>query len=33
MHWYGWAPLKTAVNNILQEAKQMRAEHEAKQKH
>jgi len=30
MHWYGWAPLKTAVNNILQEAKRMRAEHEAK---
>jgi len=30
MHWYGWAPLKTAVNNILQKAKRMRAEHEAK---
>lgn len=33
MHWYGWAPLKTAVNNILQEVGEMRAEHEAKQKH
>ena len=31
MHWYGWAPLKTAVNNILEEAKRMRAEHEARQ--
>jgi len=31
MHWYGWAPLKTAVNNILEEAKRMRAEHQAKQ--
>jgi len=30
MHWYGWAPLKTAVNNILEKAKKMRAEHEAK---
>lgn len=30
MHWYGWAPLKTAVNTILEEAKRMRAEHEAK---
>jgi hypothetical protein len=29
MHWYGWAPLKTAVNNILEEAKNMRAEHAA----
>ena len=33
MHWYGWAPLKTAVNNILQEVEQMRAEHAAKQNH
>ena len=32
MHWYGWAPLKTAVNNILEEAKNMRAEHEAAKK-
>ncbi len=31
MHWYGWAPLKTAVNTILEETKRMRAEHEAKQ--
>ncbi len=31
MHWYGWAPLKTAVNNILEETARMRAEHEAKQ--
>jgi hypothetical protein len=30
MHWYGWAPLKTAVNTILEEAKKMRAEHAAK---
>ena len=30
MHWYGWAPLKTAVNTILEEEKKMRAEHEAK---
>lgn len=30
MHWYGWAPLKTAVNTILQETKRMRAEHEGK---
>lgn len=29
MHWYGWAPLKSAVNNILEESKKMRAEHEA----
>jgi hydroxylamine dehydrogenase len=29
MHWYGWAPLKSAVNNILEESKSMRAEHEA----
>lgn len=29
MHWYGWAPLKTSVNNILQESQRMRAEHEA----
>jgi hypothetical protein len=27
MHWYGWAPLNTAVNNIKEEAKRMRAEH------
>ncbi len=30
MHWYGWAPLNTAVNVILEESKKMRAEHEAK---
>ncbi|HPE81725.1 MAG TPA: multiheme c-type cytochrome [Gammaproteobacteria bacterium] len=29
MHWYGWAPLKTAVNTILEEEKRMRAEHAA----
>lgn len=23
MHWYGWAPLKTAVNTILEESKNM----------
>lgn len=33
MHWYGWAPMITAVNNILQEVEQMRAEHAAKQNH
>jgi hypothetical protein len=32
MHWYGWAPLKTAVNNIHQEVKKMREEHAAKKK-
>jgi hypothetical protein len=31
MHWYGWAPLKASVNNILEEVKNMRAEHEAAQ--
>jgi hypothetical protein len=30
MHWYGWAPLKTAVNTILEEEKRMRAEHAQK---
>ena len=30
MHWYGWAPLKTAVNTILEEEKRMRAEHDKK---
>ncbi len=30
MHWYGWAPLKTAVNTILEEEKRLRAEHAAK---
>lgn len=30
MHWYGWAPLNTAVNNILEEAEKLRAEHAAK---
>ncbi len=30
MHWYGWAPLNTAVNEILEEAKRLRAEHAAK---
>ena len=30
MHWYGWAPLKTAVNTILEEEKKLRAEHENK---
>jgi len=32
MHWYGWAPLKTAVNTILEEEKRLRAEHAAKPK-
>jgi len=27
MHWYGWAPMNTAVNNIMEEAKKLRAEH------
>ncbi len=27
MHWYGWAPLNTAVNNIIEEANRLRAEH------
>ena len=26
MHWYGWAPLKASVNNILEDVKRMRAE-------
>jgi cytochrome c553 len=26
MHWYGWAPLKTSVNNILEEVARKRAE-------
>jgi len=30
MHWYGWAPLKTAVNTILEEEKRLRKEHAAK---
>ncbi len=29
MHWYGWAPLNTAVNEILEEAGRLRAEHKA----
>lgn len=28
MHWYGWAPLKTAVNTILEEAENLRAENQ-----
>ena len=32
MHWYGWAPLKTAVNTILEEEKRLRAEHEKEMK-
>lgn len=31
MHWYGWAPLKTAVNNILEESKRLREEHGLRQ--
>ena len=31
MHWYGWAPLKTAVNTILDEEKKLRAKHAAMQ--
>ncbi len=27
MHWYGWAPLKTAVNTIMEECKNKRVEH------
>ena len=30
MHWYGWAPLKSAVNTILEETERLRAEHDAK---
>ena len=30
MHWYGWAPMKTAVNKIMQGVKELREEHEAK---
>jgi hydroxylamine dehydrogenase len=30
MHWYGWAPLNSSVNTILEEAKKMREAHEAK---
>ncbi len=26
MHWYGWAPLKTSVNNILEDVGKMRLE-------
>lgn len=26
MHWYGWAPMKSAINNILEEAERLRAE-------
>ncbi len=29
MHWYGWAPLNTAVNVIMEEAEKLRAEHNA----
>ncbi len=32
MHWYGWAPLNTAVNNILEEAERLRAEHKMAKK-
>ena len=32
MHWYGWAPLKAAVNTILEESKKMRATHAVKKK-
>jgi len=30
MHWYGWAPLNSSVNLILEEAKHLREEHKAK---
>ncbi len=30
MHWYGWAPLKATVNNILEGVKHMRAKHGGK---
>jgi len=32
MHWYGWAPTNETVTRILEEAKRMREEFEAKQK-
>ena len=32
MHWYGWSPLNRAVNEILEEEKRMRDEHEMKKK-
>ncbi len=30
-NWYGWAPMTTAVNKIIEEDKKMRAAHAAKQ--
>lgn len=32
MHWYGWSPLNRAVNEILEEEKRLRDEHEMKKK-
>jgi hypothetical protein len=32
MHWYGWVPLKTAVNTILEEENRLRAEQEMETK-
>ncbi len=32
MHWYGWAPLNRAVNEIIEEGKKLRFEHAAKAK-
>lgn len=31
-HWYGWAPLNTAVNEIIEEGKKLRFEHAVKEK-
>ncbi|MCP3986266.1 MAG: cytochrome C [bacterium] len=30
-HWYGWAPLNTSVNEIMEEAERMRREHAAQE--
>ncbi len=32
MHWYGWAPLNRAVNEIVEEGKKLRFEHAVKEK-
>jgi hypothetical protein len=32
MHWYGWAPLKETVTEILEKAKELRELHRLEQK-
>ena len=32
MHWYGWAPLNRAVNEIVEEGEKLRFEHAVKEK-